>query len=77
MPNGDYYVEGRKVLLLNDEETHLYVSGVVRPVDISPDNSVASSYLADVELEYTGRGVLSEKQNVGWLSRALDYVWPF
>ena len=77
MPNGDLYVEGRKVLLLNDEETHLYVSGVVRPLDIQPDNSVFSSFLADVELEYTGRGVLTEKQNAGWFSRALDHVWPF
>ncbi len=77
LPNGDYFVEGSKVLLLNDEETHLYISGVVRPVDIMPDNSVASSLLADVELEYTGRGVLSERQSPGWLARALDYVWPF
>lgn len=77
MPNGDFYVEGTKVLLLNDEESYLYLSGVVRPVDIGPDNSVSSSRLADVELEYTGRGVISERQSPGWLSRVLDYVWPF
>lgn len=77
LDNGDYFVEGNKVLLLNNEETHLYISGVVRPVDIAPDNSVSSAMLADVELEYTGRGVLSERQSPGWLVRVLDYVWPF
>ncbi len=77
MPNGDFFVEGRKVILVNEEESHLYVSGVVRPIDIMPDNSVFSSRLADVELEYTGRGVLAEKQSPGWLARVLDLVWPF
>ena len=77
LPNGDLYVEGNKVVLLNDEESYLDLSGVVRPIDIQQDNSVASSLLADVELEYTGRGVLSEPQSPGWLSRALDYIWPF
>ncbi|MBI4819604.1 MAG: flagellar basal body L-ring protein FlgH [Deltaproteobacteria bacterium] len=77
LPNGDFFVEGDKVLLLNEEETHLYVSGVVRPLDIEPDNSIPSDRLADVELEYTGRGVLAERSSPGWLSRILDYVWPF
>ena len=65
------------MILINDEETFLYLSGVVRPMDITPDNSVASSKIADVELEYTGRGVISERQSPGWFSRALDHVWPF
>ena len=77
LPNGDFFVEGNKVILINDEETFFYLSGVVRPMDIAPDNSVPSSRIADVELEYTGRGVLSERQSPGWFSRALDYVWPF
>lgn len=77
LPNGDLFVEGTKMLLLNDEESQLYLSGVVRPIDIQPDNSVASSLLADVELEYTGRGVVSEQQGPGWLSRVLSYIWPF
>lgn len=77
LPNGDFFVEGSKVLLLNDEESQLYLSGVVRPVDIGPSNNVSSSLLADVELEYTGRGVLTDRQSPGWMSRVLDVVWPF
>ena len=77
LPNGDFYVEGNKVLVLGDEESHLYISGVVRPIDIEPDNSVASYVLADVELEYTGRGVASEPANPGWLSRILSYISPW
>ena len=77
LPNGDFFVEGTKVLLVNEEETHLYLSGVVRPIDIQPDNTVSSYRLADVQIEYTGRGVLAGQNSKGWLSRVLDYVWPF
>jgi flagellar L-ring protein precursor FlgH len=77
LPNGDFYVEGSKMLLLNNEESTLYLSGVVRLIDINTDNSVDSGKLADVELEYTGRGVLADNENPGWLSRMLGWVWPF
>lgn len=77
LPNGDFFVEGNKMLLLNNEESTLYLSGVVRPIDVNTDNSVHSSVLADVELEYTGRGVMSDNDNQGWLSRIFGWVWPF
>jgi flagellar L-ring protein precursor FlgH len=77
LPNGDFYVEGHKVLLLNEEESFLYISGVVRPIDVLPDNSVPSSKLADVELEYTGRGVITEADRVPWFQRFVSWVWPF
>lgn len=77
LPNGDFFVEGNKMLLVNNEESTLYISGVVRPIDVNTDNSVSSTKLADVELEYTGRGVLSDNDERGWLSRALGWIWPF
>lgn len=77
LPNGDLYIEGSKVVLVNSEEHHLYMSGVVRPVDLLSDNSIPSTRIADLQVELTGRGVISEKQSPGWASRILDYVWPF
>jgi flagellar L-ring protein precursor FlgH len=77
LPNGDLFVEGTKVLMVNDEELHIYVSGVVRPEDIAQDNSVLSSVVADAEIEFIGRGVLSENQQQGWLTRFLTAVNPF
>ena len=71
------YVEGTKVVMINHEEYHLYISGVVRPIDIDQENSVKSSTVADAEIEFTGRGVLSDNQRQGWLSRALGWLWPF
>jgi flagellar L-ring protein precursor FlgH len=77
LPNGDLFLEGTKVVLINNEEYHLYVSGLVRPTDISPDNSVASTRIADAQVEFTGRGDLADQQRKGWLVRMLDTMNPF
>ncbi len=75
--NGDLFVEGTKVVMVDNEEHHLYVSGVVRQADILADNSVPSSRVADAEIEYAGRGDVSDQQRPGWLSRILAAIWPF
>jgi flagellar L-ring protein precursor FlgH len=77
LPNGDLFVEGTKVVLVNDEELHIYLSGVIRPEDIEPDNSVRSTLVADAQIEFTGRGVLSDNQRQGWLVRLLQSINPF
>lgn len=77
LPNGDLFVEGTKVVLINQEEIHVYVSGVIRPQDIEADNSVRSSLVADAQIEFTGRGALTTNQRQGWLSRILSEVRPF
>ncbi|MGE0790441.1 MAG: flagellar basal body L-ring protein FlgH [Sandaracinaceae bacterium] len=76
LPNGDLFIEGTKVLLINEEELHIYVSGVIRPEDIAPDNSVPSSRIADAEIEFTGRGDLTQNQRMGWLQQILNHVNP-
>ncbi len=77
LPNDDLYVEGTKVVMVGHEEHHLYISGIVRPVDVRSDGSVPSSRVADAEIEYTGRGDLTDVNRPGWGSRILTKVWPF
>jgi len=77
LPSGDLFIEGTKVVMVGEEEHHIYVSGIVRRVDIADDDSVPSSRIADAEIEYTGRGDISDTQRRGWLSRTLSKLWPF
>jgi flagellar L-ring protein FlgH len=77
LPNGDLFVEGTKVVMVDNEEHHIYVSGVVRLADIGEDNSVPSSRVGDAEIEYAGRGDVSDQQRAGWLSRTFGKIWPF
>ncbi len=77
LANGNLFIEGHRVVLVNAEEQHFYISGVVRPIDIDQENSVKSSMVADAEIEFTGRGILSDNQRQGWLSRYFGWIWPF
>jgi flagellar L-ring protein precursor FlgH len=76
MPNGDLFIEGTKVVLINNEEYHLYLSGLVRPTDIGQDNSIASTRIADAQIEFTGRGDVADQNRKGWLSRLIDIFTP-
>lgn len=76
LPNGDLFIEGHKVILLNEEELHFYVSGVIRALDVQPDNSVRSSLIADAQVEFSGRGVVADQQSPGWLHRLVDRYSP-
>jgi flagellar L-ring protein precursor FlgH len=77
LPNGDLFVEGTKVVMINEEEYHLYVSGVVRPADIERDNSVDSALIADARVEFTGRGDIADQVSRGWFTEFLDFIDPF
>lgn len=77
LSNGNLVIEGRKEIRVNDETQILIITGIVRPDDISADNSVLSSRIAQTRLSFEGKGVTSHRQRPGWLSRFLDAVWPF
>ena len=77
MPNGDLFIEGTKVVMINNEEYHLYISGLIRPADVGPNNAVSSSRIADAQIEFTGRGDIADQVNRGWLTKLLDWANPF
>ena len=76
LPNGNLFIEGHRVVLVNEEEHHFYISGVARPEDINRDNAISSIQLADAHVEFTGSGTMSEGQRPGWLTRILNYINP-
>lgn len=77
LPNGDLVIRGSREISVNFEKQYIILEGVVRPNDISANNTVLSSYIADARIQYTGNGVLTAEQRPGWLSRLISHVWPF
>jgi len=77
LPNGNFLIEGRRNVKVNNEDQIIVLQGTVRPRDVSPDNTVNSSLIADARITYTGEGVISDRQRPGWLLNILDYIWPF
>lgn len=77
LDNGNLIVEGRRQVTVNAEDQYLMISGIVRPQDITADNTVASQYISDARIVYTGEGVVNDKMRPGWMTRVVDWVWPF
>lgn len=75
--NGNMIIEGRRQLTVNNEDQFIIITGIIRPEDISTDNLIYSSNIADARIIYTGKGVVDDKQHPGWMTRVLDWVWPF
>jgi flagellar L-ring protein precursor FlgH len=76
-PNGNLRIAGGKTVTVNNEDQIIRLAGIIRQEDISPTNVVDSQYILDANIEYTGNGVISDKQKPGWMVRILDNVWPF
>jgi len=76
-PNGNLLIEGRRSVKVNNEDQIIVLTGTVRSRDVNTDNTVSSSVIADARINYTGKGVLSDRQSPGWLMNILDKIWPF
>lgn len=77
LPNGNLRIEGNREVTINNEKQFIFLSGVIRTKDISPKNEILSTYIADAQIEYSGKGVVNDRQRPGWLTSLLNVVWPF
>lgn len=77
LPSGLLRIEGEKIISMNNEEQVMVVSGLVRPRDITSDNEVLSSKVAQMRIDYYGKGTVGEAQYGGWGARLLRLIWPF
>jgi flagellar L-ring protein precursor FlgH len=76
-PNGNLIIEGVRRTILNNETSFVVLRGVIRPIDISSNNTILSSRIADAEVQLIAEGSLTQAQRKGWLNRAYDFVNPF
>ncbi len=76
-PNGNMRIVGRRLLTINHQPQEITFTGIIRPTDISPSNTIPSSKVAQAKISYGGGGELATVAHEGWLSRTLDQVWPF
>jgi flagellar L-ring protein precursor FlgH len=75
--NGTMLVRGEKALTLNRGEEFVQLSGIVRTSDITPDNRIPSTRIADARITYTGKGEIARASRQGWLQRFFSMVSPF
>jgi flagellar L-ring protein precursor FlgH len=77
LPNGNLVVSGRRMINVDRDQRELIVSGVVRPSDVNPDNTVHSRYVSELRVNYVGEGTDAKFTKPGWLSRITNRFSPF
>ncbi len=77
LPNGNFVIQGRQEIRVNDELRELMVTGVIRPGDIDSTNSISHERIAEMRIAYGGRGTLSGLQQPRWGTQLWDIIFPF
>jgi flagellar L-ring protein precursor FlgH len=77
LPNGDLTTEGTKQVTINHEHQLLTVRGTVRQYDISPGNVILSTAIANMDVNFDGKGIISDANKPALLFRLFKYILPF
>lgn len=75
LPNGDLYLEGVREITVNGEQQVVVLTGLVRPQDVRRNNSVLSSSVAQLRIQYFGKGLMRDNLKPGWLVRVLNKIF--
>jgi flagellar L-ring protein precursor FlgH len=75
--NGDLGIEGVKEVTINRERQVLRIRGIVRQRDITPTNVILSTAIANMEVVFDGKGIVSDANKPGFLYRLLQWITPF
>lgn len=77
LPNGNLVIAGRQEVRINAELRELTVSGIIRPEDVTSDNTINHTQIAEARISYGGRGQISAVQRPSWGQRAADAITPW
>lgn len=78
LPNQNLVIRGEKWLTLNQGDEYIRLTGIIRPADISPENEIVSTKVANARIQYSGTGTFARAQEKGWLTQFFaSSLWPF
>ncbi len=77
LSNGNYFINGKREILVDEQKQIIQISGVIRPYDIDQTNTINSSQMSDAKILYKTEGDVDRASNRGWGSKIIQAVWPF
>lgn len=76
-PNGTALIRGEKLIAMNRGDERVQFSGIIRLADVSADNRLLSTRVADARINYLGKGDAARASKPGWLARFFASISPF
>ncbi|NPA10922.1 MAG: flagellar basal body L-ring protein FlgH [Epsilonproteobacteria bacterium] len=77
LENGNYFIYGKRTLFFDGQKQIVQVSGVIRPEDISADNTIDSKYISDAKIAYKSEGDIKTYTDQNWLSKFWSAIAPW
>ena len=75
LTNGVLEIQAQRTLVTNGEKQEITLTGHVRPEDIEADNTLLSTYLADVQINFTGKGAIADRQKEGVITKLIRFIF--
>jgi len=73
--NGDFRLEGSRMVNVNGEKTMIEITGVCRSEDIAPDNTIMSTYISDAQIAYNGSGMVNDAAQPGVITKVINWLF--
>jgi flagellar L-ring protein precursor FlgH len=77
LPNGNFVVEGVRLVVAGGEKQYVVLRGIVRPDDVTAANTVLSSNVANASVEFLSEGNITNTQKKGWLTKIYETLRPY
>ncbi len=73
--NGDYRLEGSRMVNINGEKQLIEIKGVCRARDIGADNTILSTYISDAQIAYNGSGMVTDSADPGIVTKVINWLF--
>jgi len=77
LQNGNYYISGKREILVDEQKQIIQISGVIRPYDIDQNNNISSAQMSDAKILYKTEGDVDRATEQGWGTKIIQAIWPF
>ena len=77
LQNGNYFISGKREILVDKQKQIIQISGVIRPYDIDQNNNINSSQMSDAKILYKTEGDVDRATEQGWATKIIQAIWPF
>lgn len=77
LSNENYFIMGKREILIDNQKQIIQISGVIRPYDINQNNEILSSQMSDAKIFYKTQGDIDGATKQGWGTKIVQAIWPF